>query len=213
MMKNAGPQITLLQGCATTVNGSLYDSRNRLDSQDRLQVLRAACGPAESNGGNRLVDLSPSLPGTLVIRFYQTETCTKPFRRSKSLTTPWRHSLALLASDHPKMTHSSTPGPFFTPRFLCLWPLYTLLTSCIFRKSEEGSQKLIFLAPFLLEGKILQGKWLKFCFSPNTGSFNPNPFAMTFFRTFNHYKKPNSGQWVVEYGDLVAKSRVHAMAN
>eukprot|EP00983_Pelagomonas_calceolata_P075304 1152949-Pelagomonas_calceolata.AAC.3 len=27
--------------------------------------MQAACGPAESNGGNQLVDLSPYLPGTL----------------------------------------------------------------------------------------------------------------------------------------------------
>eukprot|EP00983_Pelagomonas_calceolata_P083052 1156072-Pelagomonas_calceolata.AAC.3 len=58
----------------------------------QLQVMQAACGPAESNGGNRLVDLSPSLPVTVVIRFYRTEPCTEPFRRSKSLNTPWRHS-------------------------------------------------------------------------------------------------------------------------
>eukprot|EP00983_Pelagomonas_calceolata_P090556 1157437-Pelagomonas_calceolata.AAC.10 len=54
--------------------------------------------------------------------------------------------ITLLASDHPQMAHSSTPGPFFIPNLLCLRPPYTPLTPCIFKKRKGGSQKLTFLA-------------------------------------------------------------------
>eukprot|EP00983_Pelagomonas_calceolata_P114749 1160125-Pelagomonas_calceolata.AAC.1 len=59
--------------------------------------------------------------------------------------------ITLLASDHPQMAHRTTSGPFFTLNPLCLWPPYTPLTSCKFKKRKGGSQKLAFLAPLMLD--------------------------------------------------------------
>eukprot|EP00983_Pelagomonas_calceolata_P094936 1157940-Pelagomonas_calceolata.AAC.1 len=49
-------------------------------------------GPAGSDGGKSTSRLAPSLPETVDTRFYPTEPCTEPFRRSKSLKTPRRHN-------------------------------------------------------------------------------------------------------------------------
>eukprot|EP00983_Pelagomonas_calceolata_P082543 1155957-Pelagomonas_calceolata.AAC.4 len=49
-----------------------------------LQIMQAACGPAESDGGNRLVNLPPSLTETVYIQLYLSNPFTEQFRRSKS---------------------------------------------------------------------------------------------------------------------------------
>eukprot|EP00983_Pelagomonas_calceolata_P008876 288208-Pelagomonas_calceolata.AAC.6 len=67
--------------------------------------------------------------------------------------------------DHPQKAHSSTLGPFLTPKPF-LYNLNTMLTSCMFKERKEGGQTLTFLASLELEcAPILAGRALALRFA------------------------------------------------
>eukprot|EP00983_Pelagomonas_calceolata_P016039 507802-Pelagomonas_calceolata.AAC.5 len=85
--------------------------------------------------------------------------------------------ITLLASDHPKLAHSSTLRPFLITRNMLLVSIY--YASILSFKERKGGQNLNSLAHVVLD--FLKGKWLKFCTSPTAGSFHSFSFAMIFF--------------------------------